>query len=248
MISAATGGCHPGADRHSALPCGPSGTSQRRPREASGPHCAKPGVGTGRTVHGAAAAGVTPWGWEACAFSRTAASPCTKTHRTHDTRQLLHLPHTLCRQHKLVMQPHAGSSLVLGPWSLVLGPWSLVLGPWSLVLGPWSLVLGAWSLVLGPWCFVLGPWSLVLCPLSFVLLLPPFLPSFLPSLPPFLPSSLPPFLPSARLSHAQHGTCTHRETRVQTEVRSCLLSNVVVDPLFPSSPVSLRSASVRSFR
>ena len=50
--------------------------------------------------------------------------------------------------------------------------------------------------------------------------------SFFPFFLPFL-SSLPSFLPSARLSHAQHGTCTHeRDKSPDREVRSCLLSNV----------------------
>ena len=42
--------------------------------------------------------------------SDTPAAPhAQETYTTHDTRQLLHRTHTLRRQHKLAMQPHAGS-------------------------------------------------------------------------------------------------------------------------------------------
>ena len=68
---------------------------------------------------------------------------------------------------------------------------------------------------------------------------PSFLPSFLPS---FFPSFLPSFLPSfcTSLSRTARNVHAQRETRVQTEVRSCLLSNVrVTCLLFPLPPPRL---------
>ena len=104
---------------------GPRGQADTLPHQAAHPgiHSEDRGKPRDLTVHSpergrsslcvASLLRVSPLlGWEACAFRRSVtqrSAPCTKTHKTHDTRHLLHRPHTLCRQRWLATQPHARS-------------------------------------------------------------------------------------------------------------------------------------------
>ena len=83
--------------------------------------------------------------------------------------------------------------------------------PFSLFVSVFSGVLSLFRLVLS--CLVLSCLLVSRCSL----LVSRF--SFLVPRSSFLLSSFPPFLLSARLSHAQHGTCTHRE-RQESKQRS----------------------------